>query len=116
MNTIIKLLITAISAYIISKLLSPHVQIDSFVSAIFFAVVLGVLNLFIRPILMFFSLPINIITLGLFSLVINTMIFLLADYFTSGINIDGFWWAFVFSILLSVITSVLESVFISKEE
>lgn len=115
MNTIIKLLITAVSAFAISKLLSPHVEITSFSSAIIFAIVLGLLNLFIKPILSILSFPVTIITLGLFSLVINTLIVLLADYFTSGINIDGFWWALVFSILLSIITSVLESIFISKK-
>lgn len=116
MNTIIKLLITAVSAFAISKLLSAHVQIDSFTSALIFAIVLGLLNLIVKPILSILSLPVTILTLGLFSLVINTLIVLLADYFTSGINIDGFWWALVFSILLSIITSVLESIFISKEE
>ncbi len=116
MNTIIKLFITAVSAYLISKLLNPHVQIDGFTSVLIFAIVLGLLNLFVKPILSILSLPVTILTLGLFSLVINTLIVLLADYFTSGINIDGFWWALVFSILLSIITSVLESIFVSKEE
>jgi putative membrane protein len=116
MNIIIKLLITAVAAFGIAKLLVPHVEIFSFTSAIVFAIVLGILNLIVKPILSILSLPVTILTLGLFSLVVNTFIILLADYFTNGIHIQGFWWAFVFSILLSIVTSILESIFISKEE
>lgn len=116
MNTIVKILITAIAAFVISKLLDPHVEVESFGSAIIFAIILGLLNLIVKPILSILSLPVTVITLGFFALIINTLIILMADYFTGGINIEGFWWAFVFSILLSIVTSVLESVFISKKE
>jgi putative membrane protein len=115
MNTIIKLIITAVAAFGISKLLNPHVEITDFTSALIFAVVLGLLNLIVKPIISLFSLPITILTLGLFSLVINAIIVLIADYFIDGINIDGFLWALIFSVALSIITSVLESIFISKE-
>ena len=115
MNTIIKLIITAVAAFGISKLLNPHVEITDFTSALIFAVVLGLLNLIVKPIISLFSLPITILTLGLFSLVINAIIVLIADYFIDGIQIDGFWWALIFSVALSIITSVLESIFISKE-
>ncbi len=115
MKVIIKLLITAIVAYFLPKILSG-VQVADFTSAIIFAVVLGLLNLIVRPILSLLSLPITILTLGLFSLVINALIILLADRFTEGINVDGFWWALIFSVALSVITSILESILISKED
>ena len=115
MNVIIKLLITAIVAYFLPKILSG-VQVADFTSAIIFAIVLGLLNLIVRPILSLLSLPITILTLGLFSLVINALIILLADKFTEGINVDGFWWALIFSVALSVITSILESILISKED
>ena len=115
MKTIIKLLITALVAYFLSRILSG-VQVADFTSAIIFAIVLGLLNLVVKPILQLFSLPITIITLGLFSLVINALITLLAAHFTDGIHVDGFWWAFIFSIALSIITSILESIFISKED
>ena len=114
MKTIIKLLITALVAYLLPRILSG-VQVADFTSAIIFAIVLGLLNLIVKPILQLFSLPITIITLGLFSLVINAIIILLAAHFTKGINVDGFWWAFIFSIALSIITSILESILISKE-
>ena len=115
MNTIIKLIITAVAAFGISKLLNPLVEITDFTSALIFAVVLGLLNLIVKPIISLFSLPITILTLGLFSLVINAIIVLIADYFIDGINIDGFLWALIFSVALSIVTSILESIFISKE-
>ena len=115
MKTIIKLLITALVAYFLPRILSG-VHVADFTSAIIFAIVLGLLNLIVKPILQLFSLPITIITLGLFSLVINALITLLTAHFTDGIHVDGFWWAFIFSIALSIITSILESIFISKED
>lgn len=115
MKVIIKLLITAVVAYFLPKILSG-VQVADFTSAIIFAIVLGLLNLIVRPILSLLSLPITILTLGFFSLVINALIILLADKFTEGINVDGFWWALIFSVALSVITSILESILISKED
>ena len=115
MNTLIKLLITAASAFLLAKLLYPHVNVDGFMSALIFAIVLAILNLVVKPILSILSLPVTILTLGLFTLVINTLIVLLADWFTDGITIEGFWWAFVLSILLSLITSVLDGIFLSKK-
>ena len=115
MKVIIKLLITAVVAYFLPKILDG-VQVADFTSAIIFAIVLGLLNLIVRPILSLLSLPITILTLGLFSLVINALIILLADKFTEGINVDGFWWALIFSVALSIITSILEKILISKED
>lgn len=110
MNLIINLLITAISAYLLEQVL-PGIHIEGFSTAIILAIVLGVLNIFVRPILRIFGLPLTILTLGFFSLVINAVVFLIADYFIDGMKIDGFWWAFLFSILLSIVTSVLSSIF-----
>lgn len=115
MKVIIKLLITAVVAYFLPKIISG-VHVADFTSAIIFAIVLGLLNLIVKPILSLLSLPITIITLGLFSLVINALITLLAAHFTNGIHIDGFWRAFIFSIALSIITSILEGIFISRED
>ena len=105
MNFIIRLLITAISAFLLSKILSG-VHFDSFGSTIIFAILLGILNIFVKPILSILSLPITIITLGLFSFVINALMILLTDYFMSSMAVDGFLWALLFSILLSIVTSV----------
>ncbi len=110
MNLIIRLLITAIIAFFLTKLL-PGVHFQSFSAAVIFAIVLGILNLIVKPVLSLFSLPLTIITLGFFALVINAVIVLIADYFIDSMNVDGFWWAFIFSIVLSVITSLANSMF-----
>ena len=115
MNLIIRLLVTAVVAFFLTKILSG-VHFEGFSTAIVFAIVLGILNLIVSPVLKILGLPLTILTLGLFSLVINTLITLLAAHFTDGIHVDGFWWAFIFSIALSIITSILESIFISKED
>ena len=107
MRWIINFLITAVVVYVLSKLLAPHVSINSFTTAIIFAVVLAILNALVKPLIIILTLPLTIITLGLFLLVINVLIVLLADKFVSGIKIDGFLWAFIFGLLLSVITTIL---------
>ncbi|MBB6370556.1 phage holin family protein [Chryseobacterium shigense] len=110
MNLIIRLFITAIVAYLLTKVL-PGVHFDGFSSAIIFAIVLGVLNIFVKPILGLLGLPLTIITLGLFALVINAVIILIADYFIDSMVVDGFWWALIFSVLLSFVTSLANSMF-----
>lgn len=110
MNLIIRLLVTAIVAFLLTKIL-PGVHFDGFSTAIIFAIVLGLLNLIVKPILSLFGLPLTIITLGFFALVINAIIILIADYFIDSMVVDGFWWAFIFSIALSVVTSLANSMF-----
>lgn len=114
MNLIIRLFITAIVAFLLTKVL-PGVHFDGFAGAVIFAIVLGVLNLILKPVLSLFGLPLTIITLGFFALVINAIIILVADYFIDSMKVEGFWWAFVFSILLSVITSLANSMFADKD-
>ena len=89
-----------IAAYIV-----PGVTIDP-ISALIAAVVLGALNLFIRPIIVILTLPINVVTLGLFSLVINASLVLLATYLVPGFAVAGFWTAVLFAIVLSVVNWV----------
>ncbi|MCW3161664.1 phage holin family protein [Chryseobacterium oryctis] len=114
MNLIVRLLVTAVVAFLLTKVL-PGVHFEGFATAIIFAIVLGVLNLVVKPILSLFGLPLTILTLGFFALVINAAIVLIADYFIDGMVVDGFWWAFVFSILLSIITSLANSMFSDKD-
>ncbi|RKT01642.1 phage holin family protein [Chryseobacterium defluvii] len=114
MNIIIRLFITSIVAYLLTKIL-PGVHFEGFTSAIIFALVLGLLNLIVKPILSLLGLPLTIITLGLFALVINAVIILIADYFIDSMVVDGFWWALIFSIALSIITSLVNS-FVSDKE
>lgn len=114
MNLIIRLLITAIVAFLLTKIL-PGVHFEGFSTAVIFAIFLGLLNLIVKPVLSLFGLPLTIITLGFFALVINAIIILIADYFIDSMTVDGFWWAFIFSILLSIITSLANSMFADKD-
>lgn len=109
MNLIIRLLVTAIVAFLLTKILTG-VHIDGFSTALVFALILGLLNLIVTPILKILGLPLTILTLGLFSLVINALVVLLAAKFVDGMTIDGFGWAFIFSISLSLITSLLSGI------
>ncbi|MBS1548254.1 MAG: phage holin family protein [Bacteroidetes bacterium] len=115
MKLILRILITALVAFGLTKFLNG-VHFSDFKTAIIFAIVLSVLNFFVKPIFKIIGFPITIITLGFFSLVINTIITLMADYFVDGMTIDGFWWAFFFSIGLSFFSSILNSIFVSKDE
>ena len=114
MIIILKILITAVVAFLLTKVLSG-VHFDSFGTAVIFTVVLSILNLFVKPILQLFGLPLTIITLGFFALVINALIILLAAYFIDSMRVDGFWWAFIFSIALSIVTSLANSMFADKD-
>lgn len=106
MQFLLRILITAAVAYGLSMVLSG-VHIDTFFTAIIFALVLSFLNSIVKPLLVILTLPLTIITLGLFLLVINVIIILLAGKFVHGIRIDGFFWALIFGFLLSFISSIL---------
>ena len=104
MNILLRIIISAVVAFGLSYILSG-VHIQSFVSALILAVVLGLLNILVKPILIILTLPITIFTFGLFLFVINALIILLAAKFVNGFRVDGFWWALLFSLLLSILTS-----------
>jgi len=104
MKFIIRLLITAVIAYVLSMILTG-VHIADFKTAVIFALVLALLDTFIKPLLILFTIPITIITLGLFLFVINALIIIIAAKFVDGIRIDGFFWALIFSLVLSIVSS-----------
>lgn len=106
MNFIMRIIVTSCIAFGLSYVLSG-VKIDSFWAAIILAIVLAVLNAIVRPILIFFTFPLTLVTLGLFLFVINALIILLADSLVAGFHVDGFWWALLFSFLLSIVTAML---------
>jgi putative membrane protein len=88
--------------------LLPGVSVETYLTAIWVAIVLALLNGFLKPLLVILTIPVTVVTLGLFLLVINAAIILLADNFVDGFVVNGFWWALLFSLVLSVITSVME--------
>ncbi|UJH68300.1 phage holin family protein [Allomuricauda sp. SCSIO 65647] len=108
MKSILRILLSALAVVILSYVL-PGVGVDSFTTAIIVAIVLSLLNFLVKPILVILTLPITIVTLGLFLLVINAIIILLAAKFIGGFHVSGFWWAILFSLLLSLLQSILYS-------
>ena len=112
MRIILNLLINATIAYVLQRMLDGVHFVD-FGTAVIFAVILGVLNIFVKPVLQILSLPLTIFTFGLFSLIINAVIVLLAGVFIDGVVIDGIGYALIFSILLSILTSIFR---ISSED
>ncbi len=106
MNFLLRILITALVAFGLAHFLSG-IHVDTFWTALIFALILAVLNVFVKPVLILLTLPLTIITLGLFLFVVNTLVVLLASRFVNGFSIDNFWWGLLFALLLALITSVV---------
>ena len=99
MNFLIRILVVAAVSFGLAHILNG-VHVSDFWTALVFAIVLALLNMFIKPLLILFTLPVTFITLGLFLFVINALVVLLASKFVDGFSIDNFWWALLFSIIL----------------
>jgi putative membrane protein len=110
MGFLVKLLVNAL-AVVISAYLLSGVFVDSLITAVIVALVLGLLNSFVKPILLILTLPITILTLGLFYLVLNVIIIYIADYFIGGFRVDGFVPALLFSFVLALVGWVLDRIF-----
>lgn len=106
MKILIRILVTSLLVMAISYLMKG-VVVDEFTTALTVAIVLGLLNFFVKPILVLFTLPVTIFTLGLFLLVINAAMILLCDHFVDGFDVNGFWTALFFSIILSLSQSLV---------
>jgi len=115
MKTFLKILLTALAVIVLAAIL-PGVTVTSYITAIIVAVVIALLNMFVRPILVFFTLPATLVTLGLFLFVINAIIILLADKLVDGFAVLDFFDAFIFSILLSIFRSILFSLLKEKKK
>jgi len=105
MKIIINTVAIAITAYIL-----PGVVVANVFVALVVAVVLGIINMFLKPILVILTLPINVLMLGLFTFVINGLLVMLASSIVPGFHIDGFWTAVLFSIITSVISGFLDMI------
>jgi len=103
------------ASIIIAAYFIPGVRVGSFLSALWVALFLGIVNILIRPILILITLPINILTLGLFTFVINAVLILLASSVIKGFEVAGFWWALLYSIVLSVVNSLLNLILPKKD-
>jgi putative membrane protein len=109
LSFILKFLLTAVLVYGLSRVL-PGVALDGVGAAAILVIVLGILNAIVKPVLSFLSLPITILTLGLFSLVINVIIIKLADYLMSSFDVHGFLNTLLFSLGLAVVNTVVDAV------
>ncbi|RJE75417.1 phage holin family protein [Reichenbachiella sp. MSK19-1] len=105
-NTLIRLILSAIAVLICAYIL-PGAHVDGFWTALVVAGVLAVVNILFKPILVILTIPVTIVTLGLFLLVINTLMIMLVSALVPGFMVDGFWWSFLFSLILSLINSLL---------
>ncbi len=81
----------------------PGISVSGFLGAVIVSIVLGLINAFIKPVIYFISIPINVLTLGLFSFVINALLLMLAGHITPGFSVEGFASALVGSILLAIL-------------
>jgi len=106
MNLLLRILITALVAYGLAHFLTG-VHVDTYWTAVVFALILAVLNVLVKPLMVLLTFPLTVITLGLFLFVINALVVLLASRFVRGFSIDNFWWGLVFAFLLALITSVI---------
>ena len=111
---ITRLIISAL-AVLITAFTLDGVTVDPWWWALIVAIVLGLVNAWIRPLVMLFALPINLLTLGLFTFVINALMVLLCSWFIGPhFEVEGFWWALGFSIVLTLVSWMLHLFFPSK--
>lgn len=113
MNGIVRFLLSGVAVMLTAYLL-PGVDVTHFGYALLVAALISVANVIVKPILVILTIPITFITLGLFLLVINAVIILLVDSLVDGFQVDGFWWALAFSLIMSVFNSMFND--LSKEK
>jgi putative membrane protein len=107
---LVRIGVTAIAMLLIGYLLPGVIWVDGLMAALAAAFVLGLINAFVRPLFVILTLPISVITLGLFLLVINGLLLLLVDWIVPGFHVNGFWGAVAGSILISIVSGILTRV------
>ena len=112
MKFLIQLVISTLAVLISTYFLSPHISIDnnSFLTALLVAAVLAFLNTVVKPIMVILTIPVTMVSFGFFLLVINALMIMLAGEIVEGFRVRGFWWALLFSFILSFVTSILERI------
>jgi len=107
MNLIIRLIINTLAVFFTAWLLGDAVQISGFTTAVLVALVLAIFNATLKPLMVLLTLPFTVLTLGLFLFVINALLIMATDSLISGFDVRNFWWALLFSLVLSVISSLM---------
>jgi putative membrane protein len=113
MNGVLRFLLSGV-AVVLTAYLLPGVHVTGYWVALLTAILISISNVIVRPILIILTIPITIATLGLFLLAINSIIILMVDRFVTGFQVDGFWWALAFSVILSVFNSLFAD--LTKED
>lgn len=108
MRILLSLILSTLAVFVTAHIVSG-VEVKDVTTALLVAIVLGVINTFIRPILLILTLPINILTLGLFTLVIMAVCVLLTSAIVPGFHVHGFWWAMLFAAVCAIINSFLQA-------
>ncbi len=106
MSLLLNWFLSALAVLVTSYVL-PGVHVSGLFAALVVVIVLGLINLVVKPLLLLLTLPVNILTLGLFTFVINAALILLASKIVEGFAVDGFGWALLFSVVLSLVNAVL---------
>lgn len=109
MKLLIRLVVSTLAVFIAASVL-PGINVDNWKTALMVAVILGLLNSVLRPVLIFLTLPATILSLGLFILVINAVIVLLAAWLIPGFEVTSFWWAMGFGLVVSAISGFLNAI------
>lgn len=109
MRFLVQLLISAL-AVMVTQYVLPGVHVDTFFTGIIVAILLGLMNSILKPILVILTLPITVVTFGFFLLVINAFVIRLTASIIDGFSVDSFWWAVFFSLILSFVTSIFSRV------
>lgn len=107
MNIVVKIIINTLAIFITAWLLGDAIVLDGFTTAIWIALVLSIFNVTLKPLLILLTLPATLFSFGLFLFVINALLIMAADNLIDGFQVQSFWWALLFSLLLSVINSFL---------
>jgi len=110
MNLVIKIVLQTAAIFVAAKIL-PYVIIADLYTALLVSIIFSIINTFIKPVLQLLTLPISLLTLGLFSVILNGLLVLVVTRLVPGFEITSLLWAIVFSFVVSIVTSVLESVF-----
>ncbi len=105
MKIITKLLLTALTLLLVAKYV-PGISVEGFYTALIAALILGILNIFVKPILFILTFPITVLTVGLFVLVINAALFWFAASFIDGFSVTGLWPAFLGSLIVTVVSTI----------
>jgi len=114
MNGIVRFLLSGLAVLLTAYLL-PGVHVEHYGYALLVALVLAIVNALIKPVLVVLTIPITFITFGLFLLVINALMILLVDWLIDNFSVDGFWWALLFSLILSLFTGLFNDVIKDKK-